>query len=262
MSATPSERVPVELLTRAPYVHVLTYPRTSLRSAKYRTGQLRRLGVTEAVFEGRAKIGRLGVLGIGTVGVVVKAEAGGREVALKIRRTDANRPDMKQEVKLTLLANRLGIGPEVYSSSRDFIAMKLLEYQEFGDWLKASQGPGSRQRVRAMVHQVLNQCRKLDIMGIDHGQLSNFRKHIVVAEGMPWILDFESASLSRRPRNVTTAAQYVLVGGKVSPLARRTLGVRDTGGVLRALAEYKRDMSDYSYSTLLDVLRLGDPRDA
>ncbi|MDA4121042.1 MAG: serine/threonine protein kinase, partial [Thaumarchaeota archaeon] len=184
--------------------------------------QLEKLGVSELVFRGHARIGRLGILGIGTVGVVVGAVAKGELCALKIRRTDANRANMSEEVRITTMANRVGIGPEVFAHSKDFVLMKLLEYQELGVWLKSLKGPGKREDAREIVHSLLNQCRKLDIMGIDHGQLSNLRKHAVVAEGRPWIIDFESAGTSRRARNVTTAAQYLLVGGRLSPLMRRT----------------------------------------
>jgi putative serine/threonine protein kinase len=241
---------------RTPFIQVLTYPRISLRTAKSRVRQLEKLGVSELVFQGRAKIGRLGILGIGTVGVVVGAKAKVALCALKIRRTDANRADMGEEVRITTMANKLGIGPEVFAHSKDFVLMKLLEYQELDAWLRGLKGPGKREDARGVVHSLLNQCRKLDIMGIDHGQLSNLRKHAVVAEGRPWIIDFESAGTSRRPRNVTTAAQYLLVGGRLSPLMRRTLGMRDTGPVLRLLANYKRDMADYSYSRLLEHLKL------
>jgi predicted Ser/Thr protein kinase len=93
-------------------------------------------------------------------------------------------------------------------------------------------------------------------MGIDHGQLSNLRKHAVVAEGRPWLIDFESAGTSRRPRNVTSAAQFLFVGGRLSPLMRRTLGIRTTEPILRALTSYKREMSDYYYAKLLETLRI------
>ena len=109
-----------------------------------------------------------------------------------------------------------------------------------------------------MVHALLNQCRKLDIMGIDHGQLSNLRKHAVIAEGRPWLIDFESAGTSRRPRNVTTAAQYLFVGGAIAPALRRAVGLREAESLKRLLAEYKRDLSDYSYSKVLEHLRLVD----
>jgi len=208
------------------------------------------------VFEGHARVGSLGILGLGTVGIVVKARAGDRLCALKIRRTDANRPDMEEEVRLATLANRVGVGPEIYGHTEDMILMKLLESQEIVDWLRGLRGKGRRDQVRQMLHSLLNQCRTLDIMGIDHGQLSNLRKHAVIAEGKPWIIDFESAGTERRPKNVTTAAQYLLVGGGLSPLMRRTLGVRDTENLKRLLGEYKRDLSDYSYSKILEYLKL------
>ena len=227
-----------------------------MREAKSRIKQLEQLGVRDLIFEGHAKVGRLGILGLGTVGIVVRAEAGGRLFALKIRRTDANRPNMEEEVRITSLANRVGVGPEVHSHSRDMILMELLESQEIADWLRGLQGKGRRDQARAMMHQLLNQCRKLDIMGIDHGQLSNLRKHAVIAEGKPWIIDFESAGVGRKPRNVTTAAQYLLVGGRLSPMMRRVLGLRDTETLKRLLSDYKSDLSDYHYAKVLEHLRL------
>ncbi|MDG6898586.1 MAG: hypothetical protein JRN24_02500, partial [Nitrososphaerota archaeon] len=86
MQATQSEQAPLESLTQTPYINVLTYPKISLRSARARVRQLRQLGVERLLFEGRTKIGRLGILGIGTVGLVVKCLVKGEVVALKIRR--------------------------------------------------------------------------------------------------------------------------------------------------------------------------------
>lgn len=252
----PSDRATPEDLSRTPYVQILTYPRISLREAKPRIRQLRELGVDELVFEGHAKVGRLGILGLGTVGIVVRARAGDRLCALKIRRTDANRPNMDEEVRIATLANRVGVGPEVYAHTKDMILMQLLESQEIADWLKGLRGKGRRDDVRVMLHSLLNQCRTLDIMGIDHGQLSNLRKHAIMAEGKPWIIDFESAGTARKPRNLTTAAQYLLIGGGLSPLMRRTLGLRGTEVLKTLLANYKKDLSDYAYSLILEHLKL------
>jgi putative serine/threonine protein kinase len=251
-----SERASLEDLTKVPYLQVLTYPRLSLRDAKGRVKQLRQLGVEELIFEGHTRVGRLGILGLGTVGIVVRAKTSGGTYAVKIRRLDANRPDMEAEVRITSLANRVGVGPEIFGHTKDMILMKLIESQEIGEWLKGLEGKGKRQQAREMVHALLNQCRKLDILGIDHGQLSNLRKHAVIAEEKPWIIDFESAATGRKPKNVTTAAQYLFVGGAVSPLLRRTVGIRETSDLTSLLREYKQDQTDYSYSKILEHLKL------
>ena len=256
MSATHSEHARLDQLTKTPFIQVLTYPKISLDAARSRIRQLERLGVEELIFEGKAKVGRLGILGLGTVGIVVKARLGEDVLALKIRRTDANRPDMEQEARITSMANKLGIGPTVYSHTKDLMLMKLLNYVELEEWLRGLRGQGTREAARTMVHSILNQCRKLDIMGIDHGQLSNLRKHAVVANGVPWIIDYESAGTARKPKNVTTAAQYLLIGGRLSPRLRRVMGVRNTLPLLKFLSEYKRDMSDYAYSKLIEMLKL------
>jgi len=253
---TPSERASLTEVVRTPFLQVLTYPGISLRDARSRVKQLSELGVKELVFEGHAKVGRLGILGLGTVGIVVKAKVGDRFCAVKIRRTDANRPDMEREVRMASLANRVGVGPEVYAHTQDIILMQLLQSQEIADWLRGLHGEGSRAQVRSMMHALLNQCRKLDIMGIDHGQLSNLRKHAVIAEGRPWIIDFESAGTGRKVKNVTTTAQYLLVGGSLAPALRRAIGLRETEVLKRLLSDYKVDLSDYAYSRILEHLRL------
>ena len=157
---------------------------------------------------------------------------------------------------MATLANRVGVGPVISAHTRDMILMQFLDYQELGEWLKGLSGPGTRSQVRSMLHALLNQCRKLDIMGIDHGQLSNLRKHAVVAEGRPWIIDFESAGTARRVKNVTTAAQYLLVGGALSPAIRRAIGMRETEILKRILADYKLGLTDYAYSKMLEHLKM------
>jgi putative serine/threonine protein kinase len=254
LQATQSEQAPLEQLTQTPYIRAVTYPRISLTTARSRVKQLEKLGVESLLFEGRTKIGRLGILGIGTVGLVVKCAVGGRVLAVKMRRTDANRPSLDEEFRMTTLANRVGAGATLLGHTKDIILMKYLDYVELPEWLRGLKGEGTRAKAREMLHSLLNQCRTLDILGLDHGELSDLRKHAVVAEGRPWIIDFESASTIRRPRNVTSAAQYLLIGGRVAPLVRRLVGLKDTKQVLQFLKAYKGDLSDFAYSKLLEEL--------
>ncbi|MDG6915036.1 MAG: hypothetical protein JRN23_04700 [Nitrososphaerota archaeon] len=248
----PDETVPVSRLDRMPYLGVLTYPSPDLAEARSRIEQLTRLGIREVTFGGRTRIGRLGLVGIGTVGVVVRGTTAAGEVcAVKIRRTDANRGSMAEEFRLTRLANRVMIGAPAYGATKDAMSMRYLKGVELEDYVKAASGRGTAARVRRLAHLLLNQCRKLDLIGLDHGELSNLRKHVIVEGETPWMIDFESASQRRAPRNVTTAAQYLFVGSSASSRIRRVLSIGGTGEIIVALRRYKGDASDESYVRFL-----------
>ncbi len=246
-----SETITVDQFDRMPYLAILTYPRPNLRQARSKIKQLVKLGVETVTFEGHPKIGRLSLVGIGTVGLVVKGRRGGQVFALKIRRADANRESMMEEFRLTRLANKVRVGAQVSGCTKDIISMQFIDGVELEDYVKAASGRGRAMRVREMAHSVLNQCRKLDLIGLDHGELSNLRKHLLIEGETPYIIDFESASQKRAPRNVTTAAQYLFVGSRLSPRIKRILSIRNQTPILEALRSYKRDMSDENYVRFL-----------
>jgi putative serine/threonine protein kinase len=249
---TVSETIDVRQFDRMPYLTILTYPRPNLTQAKSRIRQLTELGIERVTFEGRTKIGRLGLVGIGTVGLVVKGVGSGEEVfAVKIRRADANRESMAEEFRLTKLANRVRVGAPVYKCAKDVMSMRYVKGVELEDYVKGATGRGSARRVRELAHALLNQCRKLDLIGLDHGQLSNLRKHLIIDGETPCIIDFESASQNRAMKNVTTAAQFLFVGSRISPRIRRILSIKSSDEILEALRRYKGEMSDENYVRLL-----------
>jgi putative serine/threonine protein kinase len=251
LSQTPSEQISTDEFVRTPYLNILTYPSPNLRIAASRLRQLKKIGVERIVFDGRTKVGRLGLLGIGTVGVVVQARIGESIYALKVRRLDANRESMLKEFELTQLANRVGVGPHAYTATKDFMLMQCIKGVELDQYIRALKGRGTRESVRRVVHLLLNQCRKLDLLDLDHGQLSDLRKHVVVQGDFPYIIDFESASRERTPKNVTTAAQHLFIGGRSSSFIRRLVGVSEPDEILERLKAYKRERSDENYVRLL-----------
>ena len=251
---TVPETIPVQQFDRMPYLMVLTYPRPNLRQARSKIKQLVELGIETVTFEGRTKVGRLGLVGIGTVGLVVKGNGKGEGVyALKIRRSDANRESMREEFRLTQLANRVKVGAPVFGCTKDVMSMRFIKGVEVQDYVKTTTGRGSAMRLRELIHSLLNQCRKLDLIGLDHGQLSNLRKHVIVDGETPFIIDFESGSQKRVPRNVTTASQYLFIGSSLSPRIKRILSIKSNERVLEALRRYKTEMSDENYVRFLST---------
>jgi putative serine/threonine protein kinase len=217
--------------------------------------ELQSLGVTEVLLGGRTQVANLGVAGKGQVGIVVKAKAGGRICALKVRRTDANRPNMNEEVRLHRIANRAGVGAELYSHSDNFM---LMEFADGLDILQWAQGTSKKEAQTAVI-SILEQCYRLDRAGVDHGELSRVDRHIIVSDGSkpPTIIDFESASTARKMSNVSAAGQALFVSGPVAAALNRLALAANRDAAVAALKKYKWNQTRANMDSLLALASRG-----
>lgn len=225
---------------------MLTYPRHSEQEHTARVAELQSLGVTEIMLGGRTQVANLSVAGKGQVGIVVRARAGNKMCALKVRRTDANRPTMTDEVRLHRIANGAGVGAELYSHSDNFM---LMEFAEGTDILQWVEGTNKKEAQKAVI-SILEQCYRLDRAGVDHGELSRVDRHIIVDGSRPTIIDFESASTARKMSNVSAAGQALFVSGPVATALNRLAPV-DRDVAVAALKKYKWDQTRANLDALL-----------
>lgn len=253
LQPTSSPLVPISALVEEPYHSVLGYPRCAAEELESRVKELEAIGVEGVVFEGRSRIGRLGVLGKGCVGIVVRAVIDEDNIALKIRRTDADRESMEREAGFLRIANGVGVGPRFIAASKNFLAVGFADGTRMIDWIKRDR---SAEEVRSVVLQVLEQCFRLDAVGLDHGELSNLNKHVIVGGRVTTIIDFESASTERRTSNVTSAAQCLFIGSPMALRVREVLGIRSTDEAIRSLKRYKNDRDKENFESLIRVLKL------
>lgn len=251
-----SRLVETEELVNEPYSAVLGYPRCSRKELESRIKELQANDVKVLLFEGNGKIGKLEVLGKGHVSVVVKAIYHGREIALKIRRTDADRATMEREGEFLRLANSVGVGPKFIKSSKNFLLMNLVKGINIYRFVESE---NSREKMLKVVRNVLEQCYRLDIIGLDHGELSDMRQHVIVGNKVKvkvTIIDFESASVNRRVSNVTAATQYLFIGGAVAKKVRKLLKIHSIEPIISSLRNYKKDVGKENLEGLKEVLNL------
>jgi putative serine/threonine protein kinase len=163
----------------------------------------------------------------------------GRErVALKIRRMDADRQGLLPEAELLAKANSAGVGPKLISVSTNFLLMQLVESELLPAWLETNK---EKTVVRNVLTELLEQCRRLDTVGLDHGELSHAPKHVIVDGQTPFIVDFETASINRKPANVTAICQYLFMNsGAVAKMVAEVFGERNRERIVEALRGYKR----------------------
>ena len=135
--------ISIKKFTEEPYSKILGYPNATKRQIKSRINELEKLKVKSICLTGPTTIGNLEILGKGYVGVVVLVKRGNKEVALKIRRTDSQRENMKNESILLKLVNSVNVGPKIIDVSKNFLVMEYIEGEKFSNWIEMLKGSGS-----------------------------------------------------------------------------------------------------------------------
>ena len=248
--------ISIKKLTEKPYSNVLGYPNATNRQIKSRIIELEKLKIKSVCFTGPTKIGNLEILGKGYVGVVVLVKRGNKEVALKIRRIDSQRKNMKNESILLKLVNSVNVGPKIIDVSKNFLVMEYLEGEKFSDWIEMLKGTGSVKQLKSTIKSALEDCYRLDQIGFDHGELSNISKHVIVGKTKVSLIDFESSSTKRRPSNVTSITQAFFIGSGIAKQSQKIYKNSSKEKIIDALKSYKLEKTREKFENLLKILKL------
>lgn len=243
-------------ITSTDLINVLCYPRFNLIDYIKKIEDLLSLDLKYVVLEGNTILYNDKILGKGCEGVVLKVQNIKDELfALKIRRTDSCRITMKNEYDFYRLANTYKIGPIVYSYTVNMLLMQFLEGLSIEKWFL--QTKLDSHMIKTVVIDILNQCFILDKMNIDHGQLNKLYNHVIVS---PYDLkcptiDFESASISRRVSNLTSAFQGLFFKGIISKQIQKHINYENKKiEFLKLLQEYKRNISEDNFNSIISLI--------
>lgn len=248
----PPATIPLEQLNSEPYASVVCYPRATATEIQKRISDLREHEIEALEFSGKASAFNVPVLGKGYVGIVVVALVRGERLALKMRRVDADRADLKTEAQMLQMANAVEVGPHFVAVSNNFLLSQLIDGDLLGDWLEKHK---TAEAVRRVLVDILEQCWRLDQAGLDHGELSKAPKHLLVDKsGKPFIVDFETSSTQRNASNVTSVCQFLFQGNSnVCKAIAEPFGQRDRNRLIVALKLYKKHRNRRNFEDLLEV---------
>ena len=251
--------ISIKKFAEEPYSKILGYPRATNRQIKLRIKELEKLKIKSISLTGPTSLGKLAILGKWYVGVVVLAKKNNKQVALKIRRTDSQRNNMKNESILLKLVNSVNVGPKMIDVSRNFLVMEYLEGEKISDWMNSLKGVGSTKKLKSTIRKVLEDCYRLDQIDFDHGELSNISKHVIVGKTKSTLIDFESSSTNRKPSNVTSIAQAFFIGSGIAKKVQKIYKNPPKEKIIEALKQYKQEKSKESFEELLKILKLEIP---
>jgi len=239
--------------------NLISYPKLDQHEYNKRMSDLNKIGVKHAILEGPTRVCELNILGKGHSGIVLKDNPySEKSMALKIRRVDSRRKDSLNEVNNQKLANLVGIGPRIIDNTKDLILMELITGKGISDWFDdpSNLTPENSKNILNIVYEILEQCYRLDVLHLDHGELTRIDNHVMVSKNNDIsIIDFESASIKRKPSNVTSATQALLLsGGSISRTICKFIQIRDSDRLLNCLKNYKKIKNRQNFEDVISLI--------
>lgn len=249
------EIVPLERLKEKKYSSILCYPRFTEIEFKKRLEELHKLGVKKIEFKGEQSIFDIPILGKGCVGIVVISYTNNGKFAMKIRRVDSDRREMFHEAEMTRIANSVNVGAKFFKTSKNFLIMELVEGKYFPKWIKSLKEKDLRLLIKVL-KSILDQCYRLDVVGLDHGELSNAPKHIIIdKKNVPYLIDFETASNKRRVSNISSICQFFFLGSQIAHIVKRKMGKKiNEKKLVETLRIYKKNISRSNFDRIIDQI--------
>ncbi len=209
----------------------ITYPKCNLEIFKKRVNALKKVGIDSLFFEGRTQIGNICVLGKGTNSIVIKAFYKGEITVLKVLRLDSPRNNLDMEARLLKLVSSeyrdYRIVPKIYLNSDWYLVMEHISGKNINDFLNDDVYIMSKEEIKKLLTKIFFKAYLLDRLRIDHTELSRAKSHIIIEEDTyePLFIDFESAKIKRKPHNLTSVVQAILIRHPSSEYLRDILSV-------------------------------------
>ena len=150
-------------------------------------------------------ISEVAYLAKGARGVVFSGKYKKKKCAIKTKNVKSKAPAaLQRETDMLKRVNAFGIGPQLYITKSAFVIMEYIEGMKLMDYIQKY--PSQKLHV---IIQVLEQLHMLDLQNIEKKELVRPYKHILVRKRIPVLLDFERATISRRPHNVPQFLQFL-----------------------------------------------------
>ncbi|MDD5162853.1 MAG: hypothetical protein PHD95_01450 [Candidatus ainarchaeum sp.] len=141
----------------------------------------------------------------------------GKKFAAKVEKQKSQRKRMVEKEAANLkAANRIGIGPKLicFDCEKRIVLMEFIEGIPFSKWL--FQNP-QKKHLQKCLDSLLEQAKKLDEIGLSHGQLAGRGANILVKKNfLPIIIDFEKASQARKSKNFNQLQAFLFRNPKGS----------------------------------------------
>jgi putative serine/threonine protein kinase len=182
----------------------ICYPDPDSQYCSKLIDSLKKASVMEFVDYGNALVAGLRILGRGwSSNVFLAVTLDGSIVAVKALRPDSRRKSLLWEGSVWSVASMAGVAPRLQAADRYFVVYTPVLGPVIGEYM-----PKNSLEWEYVLRLIIDKTYVLDVLGIAHNELARPEQHILLdscSKGLPepFIIDYESSTLSAKPRNVS-----------------------------------------------------------
>ena len=224
--------------------------------ARERLEILRSIGVDAFLLDKGVNVNNVTVLGKGTNSIVVKGLFKRRLVVIKVLRQDASRESLRFEAEVLEALRDKEIAPELILYGDWFVIEEYIMGELLRDFVREDVYNYSRLEISMFLETLFKKAFYLDNMNIDHGELTRPEKHVIVLDTLDSrIIDFESASLTRTPKNLTSLYQYFFIRSPASGYLRAVFNIRNIDSIIHILSKYKKKRDEEAFKEVISTFK-------
>ncbi len=183
-------------------------------------------------------------IGEGWRGEIYKGNYQGKTLAFKVPSEEIHIYPILKEGEILKIVNKEGIGGKLFLQGEDFIAYEFIEGKELRYVI-------SKENAKKIFSQILEQARKLDKLKIVKEEMHRLHANVIVDKNLKvYLIDFERAKKSEKPKNITQFIQYLITGGT------EYLGNFDKEKAIQLMKEYKNNQTEQNFLKIKQFFNL------
>ena len=156
---------------------------------------------------------------------------------------------VENEAKWLKRLNKHEIGPKLILVDDDYFAYHLIEGSFILDYLKKS----NKYNIKKTLKRIFNQLFVLDELKIDKEEMHHPFKHVIITKTKPFLIDFERANYSLKPKNITQFCQFI-VSSKISEILKLKKIFLDRNRFLELAKIYKNNQNKTNFKKIKDAI--------
>ena len=156
---------------------------------------------------------------------------------------------LANEAQYLQMLNKKGIGPKFIKFEDGKLFRQFIEGVPISEFFEQEY---DKEKILSVIKQILEQCREIDLMGIDKQELTNPHKDILITpDNKAVMIDFERCKESKKPQNVTQFLQYL---ARSKPTLEMKSIIIDKQELISLGQEYKKNPSEETFGKIIKFI--------